>query len=524
MRVSLALQLALFESQKKRIRASVARGTKAFERYEARYARATQSYQQRLTRAQVAAQVCAADVIYVGDYHTLRLSQRGYLELMEAALASRRRVVLALEFVEGRHQVALEAFQAGKLAQRSFLERIGHPYRGEFDVWPGFAPIFALAKSRGLEVKAIDRRASGPRSLELRDRFAGQTIAAAAAAADRPLVLVLMGQYHVLPQHLPAQVERALGKVTRKHLVVYQNAEGPYWKLARRGYEGTTEAVEMRPGELCLVSASPVVCQQSFLDYVESEASDLPLGERGAAECFRDIARELGRYLEVPLEGPLDELAVASPGDLGPLERFERKGLFTRAEVKRLKAHILSRESAFIPRAKLVWLSSASLNHAAEEAAHFVRHQVVGAAMEAPRRLHDGFYARCLEEALGFFGSRLINPLRRCTQTAEWVHLFSHGLPEQRRIAAYVLALKAAQAEGPKACRRLISFRDEATFHAVSHALGYLLGEALVGAVNAGRLGRIEVQALFADPFVHAEERYFALATRLFPSTGRRVA
>jgi hypothetical protein len=375
-------------------------------------------------------------------------------------------------------------------------------------------------------VTAIDRRSSSGNSLKIRDGYAAKKIAALARAEDRPLVLVLMGQFHITPDHLPAAVRRELKAVLRQHLVVYQNAEGVYWALAREGRADSTRAVEVRPGELCLISSSPVVCQQSFLDYVEAELGDAPLEERGAPATFRHLAHVIGELVGVDVDDALDEVQVVTPGSLsaGTWEQLRERGGFTRAELDQLERHVLSRESAYVPRAKLAYLASLSLNHAAEEAAHFVRHVCVGPAMEAPRPRAEAFFARCLEEALGFFGSRLVNGARRCTQLAEWSELFAHGAADQRRVAAFVLALKAAEGDEPAAAKRLVP-ADDRVFHAASHALGYLLGEALFRAFDSARLHPLEVRGLFCDPFRLAAERYFALCARLFaPAAQKRRA
>lgn len=515
-RASLSLQLSLYRRQKARINRSVIGSSPVFRRYEARYRRATKSFTKVTTMADVRKQVCAADIVYVGDYHTLKLAQTGYLELAREALKTNRRVVLALELVEGRHQHTLDEFLLGQLSEAQFLEAIGHPYRGAFDIWPNFAPVLELAREKGLVVLAIDKRSRSKSSLEERDRFAAQQLAAVSRADDRPLVLVLMGQFHITPAHLPARTRQALGDVERQHLVVYQNAEGIYWRLAEAGLADSTEAVEVRPGELAIVSASPVVCQQSFLDYLEAELGDSPLEDSAAASTFRDLAKALGRLLAVDVSKALRDVEVATAGDLTLIERLSKRGHFRRGELDTLRRHVLSRESAYIPRARMAYLASLSLNHAAEEATHFVRHVAVGPAMEKPRRRSDAFWARCLEEALGFFGSRLLNPKRRCTQLAEWSALFAGGSPAQRDVSAFVLALKAAEAEGPAASRRLIPMVDDHLFHAVSHALGYLLGEALARAFEDGRLSRKEMRALFVDPFPAPGDQYFTLASRLF--------
>jgi hypothetical protein len=310
-------------------------------------------------------------------------------------------------------------------------------------------------------------------------------------------------------------VERALGETSRRGLVVYQNCEGIYWRLAREGRVGAVEAVELPDGALCLLNASPVVCQQSYLDYLEAEAGDGPLGGGPAAERFREMAALIGRLAGVPVGRALEEVEVATAVEGDVLARIQRRARFTRSELVQLERHLLSRESGYIPRARTAYLASLSLNHAAEEAAHFVRHCAVGEAMEAPRRASDAFYARCLEEALGFFGSKLVNPRRGCAGLPEWGRRFGESRGVERQIAAFVLAHKAAETEGSEEAARLLPLRKDRLFHGVSHALGYLLGDTLYRAFDAGRVERADIRALFRDPFPTPREAYFTWVRRL---------
>jgi len=510
MRASLALHLALFRRQKAQIARAIEGQSAAFRAYEARYRRRTSEYRRVLPASTVSQRIQAADVVYVGDYHTLPLSQETYLELVEGVRESGRRVVLALECVEGRHQAAVDAYLAGRLAERSLLARLGQGSGS------GPRALLAYAKRHRLQVVGIDRRAQGERSLELRDAYAAERIARAVRAEDTPRVMVLVGQYHVAPCHLPAQVERALGEEHgARGLVVYQNAEGVYWRLAREGKVGMSQAVELPDGALCLLNASPVMCQQSFLDYLEAESGDSLLRERGAAERFREMASLIGRLAGVPVGRWLDEVEVVTAADEDALGRIQQRGRFTQGELLQLRRHILSRESCYIPRARTAYLASLSLNHAAEEAAHFVRHCAVGDAMEAPRRASDAFYARCVEEALGFFGSKLVNPRRVCVGAGEWALRFGQTRGVERQIAAFVLAHKAAEVEVPDEAVKLLPLRKDRLFHGVSHALGYLLGDALYQGFEAGRVERAEVRALFRDPLEDPRATYFQWVRRL---------
>ncbi len=505
MQPSLSLQAALFRHQQRQIDALVAGASPAFKAYEARYRRFTQRVRRVTTLEAVSQQVQDSDLVFVGDYHTLRFAQRSFLALLEQAVSAGRRVVLAMEFVEGRHQATLDAFMRGTLGAKRFLETIGHPYSGAFDIWPHFEPIFSFARSQQLEVIGIDKRASGSKSLLTRDRYAAKLIARHAKAADRPLVMVLVGQYHVAPPHLPAEVARALGSERRKRLVILQNPEGAWWKLARAGTIDSVQAIELGEGVVGLFNASPVVSQRTFLDYCEAEAGDAPIEDGGLATTVKTLVKEIGRLARVKTS--TDGLEVLTPLDLDALERLERRGNLSRKELAHLGRHVVSGQSAFIPSANAVWLSGFSLNHAAEEAAHVVRHCAIGAAMHRERPRFDAFWARCVEEAIGFFGSKLVNPRRTCPSLEDWKRHFLHGKKDRRSTAAFVLVLSSLADARSRDARRLIpSTLDQ--FHTVSHALGYLLGDELFEAHRAGTLKAAALEALFRDPVESGPEAY----------------
>jgi len=368
---------------------------------------------------------------------------------------------------------------------------------------------------------AVDKRSAGPRSLAARDAYTAGRVAGLLRRPDAPRVMVLMGQFHVAPCHLPRAVDVALGKgQQRKGVVVYQNCERVWWALARAGKVDAVEAVKLSPGTYCLLRASPVVCQQSFLDYLEAERGDETLEESSVTERFRELAELVGKAVGAPPGEALEEVVVGRTADPDFLTELQSRGKLSRKELGQLRRHLLEHQGCYVPAARMACLPSLSLNHAAEEATHFVRHAAVGEAMVAPRRPVDGFYARCMEEALGFLGSKLVNPRRTCVDMAGWAEQFRTGRGEAREVAAFVLAHKAAESDGPHAAARLLPLRRERLFHALSHALGYMLGEALYARVTSGQLDRRALRALFRDPFPDAQAAYFHWA----PANGDQSA
>ena len=511
------LQRALFARQGRLIAASVQRPTPQFEAYEARVQRRVRRFLREAGYDELLDAVTASDLVYVGDYHTLKQAQRSFLKLVQRVGARGRKQILALEFVEGRHQAALDAFLAGRISIPAFLERIVYRRHQRFDVWPHFAPIFEEARKRKLPVIAIDARGE----LDARDAYAARRIATAVAAHPGAQVLTLTGQLHVAPPHLPTAVARALGPRGRglTSLSVYQNCEEIYWALQKAGRELDVEAALVRPGEWCLINTPPVVVQQSFLDWVEG--GDEPLEGDHPERRFKELARLVAKFLRLDdanFREALDGVQVYTASDLSFLASLPDRG-FSKREIRTIERQILARESYYIPRARIAFLANLSVNHAAEEATHFLRHVVSGASDEE-RGLVDSFYARALEEAYAFCGSKIVNPRRKCPHAPELEKLLRGPDRFQRLVARMSLAhLRLERGQRPRTALRTL-YREAGAdlFNAVTHTLGYMMGERLYYALARGRILKSEVRQLFLDPL--DEEggpflTYMDLASRL---------
>lgn len=497
--------------------------------YEARYRARTTLFRRPIGRDEVERAVAQSDVVYVGDYHTLRVAQSAFLSLVRAAAAGGRPVVLALEFFEGAQQSALDAFLSGSLSESRFLKRTGHSPDLPGSLWPGFRPILEEARRLGLRVLAIDKRAEGPRALELRDRFAAQRVAQAAAGPQRPLVLVLMGQFHVVPEHLPRAVERALGPSRRrKHLVVYQNCEGVYWRLARQGRHPEVEAVELREGELCLINASPLTCQQSYLDYLESCAGTtggddgfgmdaaVPAERASTEEQLRTVARSLAAWLGFRgnLDRCLEGFEVLSCDAEGLLSRLRVRRKVERRSLAALRQRVARRACDYLPELGVLFLPSPSLHHAAEVAVRLVRDVGLGATRREAASPNDAFYAQCVEEALGFLGSKVLNPHRRSVELGQWAQRFlERPAHPDRKVAAFVLAHKAAEPHGAAAAAKCVP-RSSDLLPAVAQGLGYLLGDALFQSLQGQRARDDRLRELLVAPMAEPVDCYFELLRR----------
>jgi hypothetical protein len=263
------------------------------------------------------------------------------------------------------------------------------------------------------------------------------------------------------------------------------------------------------------------VSQRTFLDYLD--AGDAAVQDQRADVHLRvtGMAHQIAQELQLlPVGQVLPELAVTALGSGDAVPLLRARAGFDDEELESLEAHLLSGESAYVPRARAACLASLSVHHAAEEATHFVRHWAVGDAMDRPRPWDEAFYARIWEEALGFAGSRIIAPGRPCADLDAWSRTFREEDGERRRIAAYVLAHKAVEKEELPRLDRVRPPRRPRLFHAVTHALGYLLGATLSDAHLAGRLPAGALRTLFRDPLEAPQALYLEWVRLLEAASG----
>jgi uncharacterized iron-regulated protein len=510
----IALQREVFHRNRERINRAVYGYTRAYRQYEAQYQARVRKYARAASFAQLLGAIQKASIIYLGDYHTLRQAQRTVVRLLRH-LPIELRPTFAVEFVEGRYQRALDDYLAGRAKESTFLRRIRHDASGVFGAWENFRPIFEFAREHQLPMVGIDSQLPQLRtSLRVRDNFAAERIAEAVAARPDHPVFVHIGELHIAPEHLPKLVQQKLAKRGirgKKSLVLYQNCEEIYWQLEARGLEHEVEVVEVRAGEWCVINTPPIVAQQSFLNWLDND--DELFEEPAPEKIFREYVEIITRVLGIAIGDAADHVVVSSVVDTQFLDILRKRGRFNKHELEEIRRQILRSESYFIPKANMVYLGQLSINHAAEEASHFVRHAAGGD--EEPRYLVDAFYWRVLNEAIGFLGSKLVNHKRKCPHERDFQRLLADKTqkdPFLRELASYVVQHRRMERGERTRGLRDVYESDVDMFNAVTHALGYMLGDRLYYALLAGTIDKPQVRELYFEPF---EDEGAALSTYL---------
>lgn len=543
------IQRRIVDRLKSEIDRSIGKVSPALEVYHEEYLKEIDRFERTASRRELIDACAAAEIVYCGDYHTLRQAQDTARKIVEELTARRSEITVALEMAPSDRQEALDGYLTGTIDDDEFLEAVDYENTWDFH-WEPYRRLLSLCRREGLRVIAInsDPRSASNRVVE-RDFHAAKLIAAEALARPGALIFVLTGDLHVARDHLPLMVDSQLQRsgARRRSVVVHQNAEPIYWRLAELGLDREADVVRIADGCYCVLSATPLVKLQSYLNW-EQNHEDLctfvhpswHLG-RGAAvdgdeevdygtdyaEKMHELVRTIADFLEIDAPD-LDSFSVYTTGDLDFLARLEKDRRFTAREVAEIKRQIQASESYFIARARIIYLADLSIHRAAEEAAHFIN-TVCGGFDGAAREPRDAFYYRAVKEAIGFFGSRIIDRKRTCWSFQDFRDFLAANrgrrLPPEEQALRRIgrLSLRHREAE-----RRWIHEEKfggvgsvygapPEVLNGVAHALGYILGDKLHNALCAGGVTKKYVRDLFYDPLAPgtAEARYFELLSRL---------
>ncbi len=205
-------------------------------------------------------------VIYLGDFHTFDQSSRTLERLLRHMLKTKsKKLSLGMEMVYEQDQIYLDSYIQGLISEQEFLESINYHESWRFP-WKHYRPFFELAKSKGLEIIALNTKGN----LAKRDQHAANLICEYLKANKETTMLVLFGELHIVANKLPQKVSKNFSRAP-KYSIIHQNLDGVYW---RSGGDDAS-LVRFNKKEFSLQSSPPWVKYESMLYWYENLAEDI---------------------------------------------------------------------------------------------------------------------------------------------------------------------------------------------------------------------------------------------------------
>ncbi len=522
-----AAQLHAIASVEREIRANdPAAGRKYLRDFRGAYA----SYEKVLSANDVRGAINRSGIVMVGDYHALPNSQRYLATLFRDPELRRRPVVLGVETIFSRDQHILEEWSRGEIDEAEVRQRIRFDLDWGYD-WNPFYELLSAAREYGAPVYGLDcMPREDLRKIGARDRHAADKIAELRRLHPDALILVLFGESHLAPQHLPALLRERLP--AEPVLTLLQNVDALYWRAAGEARDHV-EAVEVRNDVLCVFNATPLEKYENYrlcLDRWGRSDDDHSAPDLGPT--LYNLIDGLVRFLGINQYSPHNTTQPRLLVDLMPevysrnsnalLRRLlSRKG-FTAEQRRSLLRQVRERGSVYLTPINAVYVRQFHMTSSAEDATRFLHQACRGlpnlcnskAAVHAapsarPLDKDDAFYEAVFEHALAFFGSRILHPARpalRDPDIAELYDVTREDLEQQTALsfadAVDVLdfltqhrAQDLRLAPAPNISGRKYEY--------VLEQLGYLTGTDLYDAYLEGRLTTAALRKLF---LIHIEQ------------------
>ena len=362
-------------------------------KYLREFTTAFRSYEATLTSEQLDERLAAADIVFVGDYHALPASQHFAATLVEQ-LAATRPVVLGMEAVLSRDQQILDQWWRREIGEKELRKRLRFDREWGYD-WAPFFDVLMAAWEHGDGIYGLDcLPRHDMRRIRSRDRHAAAKIREMRERHPNAALVVLFGESHMAPEHLPRLVKQAMP--AERTLTVLQNVDALYWQAVGEG----AKAVSVGRDALCFFNSSPLEKYESYRLCLEKwHSDDAPDFAPAIYNMILSLARTLGFRTDSPRNGTQPkQLADSLPEVVSTDDEDFRDGLSEndRAIIDRRGCVYLHEMNTFLVR-------EFDMTAAAAAGARFLLYACRGFRQEqCPPAL--------LEDALAHFGSRLMCP------------------------------------------------------------------------------------------------------------------
>ena len=443
------------------------------------------SYESVIHAEDLKALTASADLMLLGDYHALPACQRFAAKLLEErALLAGRPIVLGVETIFARDQHILDEWWRREIDEAELRRRIRFDLDWGYD-WAPFYELLTTARDHAEAVYGLDcMPREDLRKINARDRHAAHKIAEIRQSHPNAVIIVLFGESHLAPNHLPRRLREQMPQ--QKILTLLQNVDALYWRAAGEQHEHV-EAVRINEDTVCVFNSTPLEKYENYrlhLSRWELSKNEVP----DLAPTIFNLMDSLLRFFGINCYSARNHTQPKFLVDMLPevfssfpqpqLLRLLQRETASEEEQENLLKKIDERGSTYLPRANAFYVREFQVMYAAEEAARFLHHVCRGllpakTADVAPTV--DHFYTQMLEHALGYFGSRVLSPAR---PAAAW-----SGAPLS-----------------PAVCRKIMesAVRGPAVeFRKTSQDLGYALGNNLYESYLAGRVALNQLRYLF---------------------------
>jgi hypothetical protein len=471
------------------------------------FRQAFRTYDSVIEYEEISSRVADSDIVLVGDYHALPAAQRFAATLLEArSRLGDRPVVLGVETIFSRDQHIIDEWWRREINEAELCRRIRFDLEWGYD-WPAFYELLVTAREHAHGIYGLDcMPREDLRKISARDRHAAYKLAEIRRTYPRAVLLVLFGESHLAPGHLPSMLSDILPR--ERVFTILQNVDPLYWRAA--GEQQRVEAVQLKPNVVCVFNSTPLEKYESYRLHLSRWSRGYDAEGPDLVPTIYNLIDTLIRFLDINRYSSRNGTQPKFLVDLMP-EIYSRNSeahvsqLLARRGIKKVEIEytlrrVEERGCAYLPPLNAFYVQNFQMMYAAEEAARFLHHACRGLPEMQPQpklKRSELFHVRALESALAYFGSRVLCPSRE-------------AVPDNTssQIASAPLAARAD------------NFQSGAEF------VGYMLGNHIYDRYLQNRISRSAVRRIFLthlDQGGKAKEMFSQLADQRSSKNGHAL-
>lgn len=368
-----------------------------------------------------------SNITYIGDFHTFDQNQKNLTRIVKATVDHNSKVLIGLEMVDYIYSDKITAYLNRHITELEFLESINYHDSWRFP-WNHYKLIFELArKYSNLNLIGLNSRGS----LKERDQFAAALLAEHIKADPDCSIIVLFGEYHIVPNKIPAYTNNNLKDLAIKQVIVHQNLDEVYFTLKENKQDYSV--VKFNSEEFCITTSPPWVKYESQIYWFENLDNDpdfdlheymIEHGTKIFSDSSHDNFYELLKEVIYSLKLDID-LYDLSDFDLKDHTQLDYvQDMLVSEYSKKLQVFfqklIINRSSFHLPGTSLFYCSNYSLNRLSYLVGTFIflnyakHNKLDEKTILNSSKNSTIFIYFTYNKIISYFISRFINPKRKC--------------------------------------------------------------------------------------------------------------
>ena len=469
-------------------------------------------------------------IIYLGDFHSLDQSSRNLHRIIRALTDSKDQLVLGVEFVHIKHQHHIDKFLLGHLSEIEFLENVNYYESWRFP-WNQYKVFFELAKKNGHKILALNSQGG----LNERDKQAAEIITNYLSAHPYSKLLIMFGEYHIVPTKLPKAVS-VRSSHQHKYTIIHQNLDEVYWKLEQTNMgRKKTQVIEFDEDEFSIQSSAPWVKYESMIYWYENLLEDpefdihdymMTSGLKGfnenASDTFLFLVDKMVTGLNIKIQtSSLEDFNLYDHHKMSfILKRVEKIGKPTVS--KYFKDLVIKGKSFKVPNSNDFYCSNYSMNRLSYLGGIHLWHNIrelgkneTVKTLSSPSQ-EKRFTFLVYQFCFAYFCSKIINPYRKCDLYADLFEKSKTKSIKDKDIFKSCIELLEHDTRNIKISKTLKG-QGLSKIYKISKRIGYMLGDLLFDQhFEKGSKGLLGILEILNESEMN-EENYLKLLKVLLP-------